>query len=55
VKKTVGGTPYTLVDEADTSDYNCMSNCIYERDEDQGGGRFCFEEGLLEVVCNQGK
>jgi hypothetical protein len=53
VKKTVGGVPYTLVDEADTSDYNCVSNCVYERD-DIPGGRFCFKEGNLEVVCNEG-
>ena len=53
MKKTVGGVPYTLVDEADTSIYNCMSNCVYERDENPGGKRFCFEEGYFEVVCNE--
>ena len=55
MKKTVGGVPYTLVDEADTSNYNCWSNCIYERDDIQDGERFCFQEGDLEVVCNEGK
>jgi hypothetical protein len=55
VKKTVGGVPYTLVEEADTGNYNCWSNCIYERDDIQDGERFCFQEGDLEDICNEGK
>jgi len=49
--KTVGGVDYILKKEADTSSYNCMSDCIYEKTEEPGP-LFCFAVGDLEVVCD---
>ena len=31
--------------------YNCLSDCIYMR-EGQEGGKFCFAMGDLQVECN---
>ena len=49
-EKSVGGVEYMLVDETDTVNYGCMSNCVFER-VGNPGSRFCFKEGDLEVVC----
>lgn len=53
MKKTVGGVPYTLVDKADTSNYNCLSHCVYKKDGNPEEGRFCFKAGIFEVICNE--
>ena len=55
VKKTVGGVPYTLVSENDTTKYGCEENCIYTRDDQPGGTQICFRGGDLESVCNPDK
>ena len=55
VKKTVGGVPYTLVSEDNTTKYGCKDNCIYTRDDQPGGIQICFKAGYLETVCNQDK
>ena len=55
VKKTVGGVPYTLVSEDDTTKYGRQENCIYTRDDQPGGIQICFKAGDLESVCNQDK
>merc|ERR1711970_424124 len=48
--KTVGGVDYILKKEGDTTKYDCVSTCIYERKEEPGP-LFCFAAGDLEVVC----
>jgi len=52
-RKTVGDTEYSLVEEEDTSGYNCKTNCVYER-KDTPGSRFCFASGDLPVDCGDG-
>merc|ERR1711936_1488222 len=48
--KTVGGVDYILRKEGDTTKYDCVSSCIYEKTEEPGP-LFCFSAGDLEVVC----
>merc|ERR1711936_848397 len=48
--KTVGGVDYILRKEGDTTKYDCVSSCIYEKTEEPGP-LFCFAAGDLEVVC----
>ena len=51
----MGGMSYSLVKEADTSGYNCLANCVYQKDGDEDAGPlFCFAAGDLEVVCGDG-
>jgi len=38
------------VGEQDTSNYNCKSNCIFEK-EGAPGSRYCFASGTLPVFC----
>merc|ERR1712142_17698 len=52
-RKTVGGLVYSLVNEVDTSGYNCKTNCLYEKDA-APGSRYCFASGDLPVVCGDG-
>merc|ERR1711872_970789 len=52
-RKTVGGTEYSLINETDTSGYNCKTNCVYEKDE-APGSRYCFASGDLPVDCGDG-
>jgi len=49
--KTVGGVEYILKKEEDTSTYNCVSNCVFEKVEDPGR-MFCFAAGDLEVTTS---
>merc|ERR1712013_22406 len=49
--KTVGGVTYSLIGQMDTKMYNCLSDCIYMK-EGQEGGKFCFAMGDLQVECN---
>jgi len=49
-KKEVGGITYNLVGEQDTSNYNCKSNCIFEK-EGKPGSRYCFASGTQPVNC----
>jgi len=49
--KTVGGVTYSLIGQMDTKMYNCLSDCIYMR-EGQEGQKFCFAMGDLQVECN---
>jgi len=49
--KTVGGVTYSLIGQMDTKMYNCLSDCIYMR-EGQEGSKFCFAMGDLQVECN---
>merc|ERR1711936_996994 len=51
--KTVGGVPYLLVKEGDTTNYNCLTNCLYAK-EGSPGPLYCFAAGDLEVVCGDG-
>merc|ERR1712215_358240 len=48
-QKTVGGVSYILVKEGDTSNYNCLTNCMYTKET--GGPLYCFAAGDLEVEC----
>jgi hypothetical protein len=32
----VGGLQYNLVDEFDTTSYNCLSNCVYVKKDKPG-------------------
>merc|ERR1712013_539447 len=52
-RKTVGDVEYSLVEEEDTSGYNCMTNCVFEK-KDSPGSRFCFASGDLPVDCGDG-
>merc|ERR1712106_475626 len=52
-RKNVGGVEYSLVDEIDTSGYNCLSSCVFEK-ADSPGSRFCFASGELPVNCGDG-
>ena len=59
MKKTVGGVSYDLVREADTTSYNCLANCVYQKEGKTGGPGgpvelFCFAAGDFEVVCSDG-
>merc|ERR1739838_990753 len=49
--KMVGGVEYILRREEDTTIYNCLDNCIFEK-TDSAGPLFCFAAGDLEVVCD---
>merc|ERR1712106_1010834 len=49
--KMVGGVEYILRREEDTTIYNCLDNCIFEK-ADSPGPLFCFAAGDLEVVCD---
>jgi len=49
--KTVGGVTYSLIGQMDTKMYNCLSDCIYMK-EGQEGSKFCFAMGDLQVECN---
>ena len=49
--KTVGGVTYTLSGQMDTKMYNCLNDCVYQK-EGQTGAKFCFAMGELEVECN---
>merc|ERR1719228_174022 len=48
--KVVGGVEYTLNREEDTTQYDCVDNCIFEK-IGEPGRLFCFAVGDLEVVC----
>jgi len=50
--KDVGGVSYSLVGRMDTKAYNCLSDCIYVKDEEPSV-KFCFASGDLEVECTQ--
>merc|ERR1712142_1069629 len=52
-RKTVGSEEYSLVNEVDTSGYNCKTNCVYEKDT-APGSRYCFASGDLPVDCGDG-
>merc|ERR1712106_138607 len=49
--KMVGGVEYILRREEDTTIYDCLDNCIFEK-TDSPGPLFCFAAGDLEVVCD---
>merc|ERR1712106_722504 len=49
--KMVGGVEYILRKEEDTSNYNCVDNCIFEKMEEPGP-LFCFATGDFEVICD---
>merc|ERR1719347_2483630 len=50
--KDVGGVSYTLVGQMDTSNYQCLNDCIYTKDEDPQY-KYCFAAGDLEVDCTE--
>ena len=51
-KKTVGGINYIKVEYfGRTFPENCLNDCVYKRDGEEGGSRFCFAHGSLPVVC----
>ena len=47
----VGGVKYIFRKDGDTSNYDCVDNCIYEKMEEPGT-LFCMAAGDLEVICN---
>ena len=49
--KTVGGVTYTLTGQMDTKIYNCLNDCVYQK-EGQTGAKFCFAMGDEKVECN---
>merc|ERR1711892_472582 len=49
--KMVGGVEYILRREEDTTIYDCLDKCIFEK-KDSPGPLFCFAAGDLEVVCD---
>jgi len=52
-EKTVGGVKYKKSGEEDTSSFNCLNNCVYEK-VDSPGSKYCFKEGDLTVECGKG-
>merc|ERR1719391_1380522 len=50
-KKTVGEHTYRLVKQEDTSAFDCVSECVYER-EDKPGKMICFKQGDLPASCS---
>jgi len=51
--KMVDGKGYTLAGTMDTQRYNCLNDCIYERD-DQPNSKYCFAAGNKKVECLEG-
>ena len=49
--KTVGGVAYTLVGPGLVLPV-CLAGCIYTRDGEDNGKRYCFKAGALPVVCS---
>eukprot|EP00092_Neocalanus_flemingeri_P086993 GFUD01109694.1.p1 GENE.GFUD01109694.1~~GFUD01109694.1.p1 ORF type:complete len:264 (+),score=6.00 GFUD01109694.1:88-792(+) len=52
-QKIVGGVSYSLVQEADTSTFNCLTNCAYQ-ETGNPGRLFCFAAGGLDAECVSG-
>merc|ERR1711971_940792 len=50
-EKTVGGVTYILSGKMDTRMYNCLSDCVYQKDGEIGS-KFCFAMGDEKVECN---
>jgi len=51
-QKTVGEFSYTLAGtNAAAWTKGCISDCVYTKDEDPSGSKFCFAPGRLEVEC----
>ena len=44
---------YKKSGEEDTSSFNCLNNCVYEK-VDSPGSKYCFKEGDLTVECGKG-
>ena len=42
---------YTLTGQMDTKIYNCLNDCVYQK-EGQTGAKFCFAMGDEKVECN---
>ncbi len=49
--KTVGGVAYTLVGPGLVLPV-CLAGCVYTRDGEDNGQRYCFGAGALPVVCS---
>ena len=49
-KKMVGEVNYTLVTTADTTNFKCDSDCLYEKDG-LNGSKFCFKAGAQSANC----
>merc|ERR1712106_713641 len=49
-QKKVGGVPYTLIAEEDTSRHGCKNNCVYQ-EIGNNGSRICFKQGNHDVEC----
>ena len=48
----MNGESYTLVSsQGDTSDYNCLDQCVYHKDGDTEFKKYCFAHGNGEVEC----
>ena len=50
--KTVGGVVYSLLGVEDTSDYECLDNCVYTI-KDSPGDKICFKAGDIMATCTQ--
>ena len=50
--KIVGSEAYHFKHIGDTSLYNCIDNCIYEKESEEGSS-YCFAAGDLRVKCEE--
>ena len=50
--KTVGGVTYTLSGQMNTKIYNCLNDCVYQK-EGKPWTKFCFARGYQKVECNK--
>ena len=50
--KNVGGVIYSLLSVEDTSDYDCLDNCVYTI-KDSPGEKICFKAGDTMATCVQ--
>jgi len=50
--KNVGGVVYSLLSVEDTSDYDCLDNCVYTI-KDSPGEKICFKAGDTMATCVQ--
>jgi len=49
-KKTVGNVAYTLIRHEDTRSFDCLNDCVYEKDDEEGS-RICFSSGNQIPTC----
>ena len=54
MKKYFGSDAYNFIKTSDeTANFNCLSNCVYEK-QDETNSRYCFKQGGDEIpVCKR--